>query len=187
MFAEEKRQAVHILLFGFAFLLRFINRWQAAALLFVLLFFTLLVVPKLKMRSYFYRRFENKYSQGAVLYFFVLLVLILVFPLTIVAAAWAILAWGDGAATLIGKHFKAKELPWNKHKSYAGSLAFIFFGTVGAFILLQWMTPGMSASQAFFLGAKATMVAALVESLPLKTNDNVTVTLTSALVLYFLI
>lgn len=186
MFTEEKRQIVHILLFVFAFFLRYLDRWQAASLLAVLLFVALTWVPHSRVKHYFYRHFERKYSEGGVLYFLILLVLVLIFPPYIVAASWAILAWGDGAATLIGQNFKAKELPWNSKKSYAGSLAFIIFGTLGAFILLKWMLPEMSGNTAIFLGLKATLVAALVESLPLKINDNVSVAATSALVLYFL-
>ncbi|MFA6410267.1 MAG: hypothetical protein WCW26_01690 [Candidatus Buchananbacteria bacterium] len=186
MFSEEKRQIVHILLFFLAFSLKYLSRFEAAFLLLLLLLFTLIVVPRLKIKSYFYRQFEKKYSQGAVLYFLVLLVLVLIFPLYIVAASWAILALGDGAATLIGANFKAKELPWNRHKTYAGSLAFVVFGTLGAFILLRWMLPDLSMVGAFSWGIKAALVAALVESLPLKVNDNVSVTLVSAAVMYFL-
>jgi len=186
MFNEEKRQAVHILLFLLAFFLKYLNRWQAALLLLVLLFVTLAVIPKMRIKSYFYRQFEHKYSQGAVLYFFVLLILVLVFPLYIVAASWAILALGDGSATLIGQYFKAKELPWNRKKTYAGSIAFAVFGTLGAFILLKWMLPDLSANTALFWGLKAALVAAIVESLPLRINDNVSVTVVSALVLYLL-
>ncbi|MFA6214987.1 MAG: hypothetical protein WC768_00285 [Patescibacteria group bacterium] len=185
MFSEEKRQIVHILLFLLAFLLRFISRWQAVILLLFLLLITLFVVPRLKMKSYFYRRVERKYSEGAVLYFFILLLLVIVFPLPVVAASWAILALGDGSATLIGKNFKVKELPWNRKKSYAGSVAFLVFGTLGSFILLKWMLPEISGTMAISVSLKATLVAAIVESLPLRLNDNVSVTVSSALVMFF--
>jgi dolichol kinase len=187
MFTEEKRQIVHILLFIFAFFLKYLARWQAAILLAALLIITLAWVPHSRVKNYLYRHFEKKYSEGGVLYFLVLLVLILIFPLPVVAASWAILAWGDGAATLVGQNFKAKELPWNKKKSYAGSIAFVIFGTLGAFILLKWMLPDMSGNAALLVGLKATLIAALVESLPLKLNDNVSVALASALVINFLI
>ncbi len=186
MFNEEKRQAVHILLFLLAFFLKYLNRFQAVGLLLLLLFITLFLIPKLKVKSYFYRQVERKYSQGAVLYFLVLLVLVLIFPLYIVAASWAILALGDGTATLIGKNFKVKELPWNRQKSYIGSLSFIISGALGVFILLKWMLPEISSNTAFFIGLKTALVAALVESLPLRINDNITVTVTSAVILSYL-
>jgi len=185
MFREEKRQIVHILLFLLAFLLKYLNRWQAFVLLGLLLFITLFVAPKLRARSHLYRFAERRYSRGAVSYFLILLVLVLVFPLYIVAVSWAILALGDGTATLFGRHFRAKELPWNKNKTYAGSLAFIIFGTIGAFILLKWMLPGIGSS--FSIALKTTIVAAIAESLPFKFDDNVTVAVTSAVVLYLLV
>ncbi|MFA6322726.1 MAG: hypothetical protein WCX71_04605 [Candidatus Buchananbacteria bacterium] len=186
MFSEDKRQIVHIGLFILAFLLKFLVRWQAAVLLLLLLIFTLAIVPKLRFKNYFYRHFEKKYSEGAVLYFLVLFVLVLIFPLYIVAASWAILALGDGSATLIGKHFKCRELPWNRHKTIAGSLAFFIFGTLGAVVLLKWMLPDLSFWAALVVAVKSVIIAALVESLPLRINDNVTVTVTSAVVMYLL-
>ncbi|OGY45253.1 MAG: hypothetical protein A2729_00200 [Candidatus Buchananbacteria bacterium RIFCSPHIGHO2_01_FULL_39_14] len=187
MFSEQKRQSVHILLFLLAFFLKYLNRWQAAVLLLILLFVTLFLIPRLKIKSFFYRQLEKKYSQGAVWYFLVLLILVLIFPLPVVAASWAILALGDGTATIIGQNFKAKELPWNKKKSYFGSLAFIFFGVIGAFILLKWMMPDLTNGAAFSIGLKTSLIAAVVESLPWRINDNLTVAVTSAVVLSWLI
>jgi len=187
MFSETKRQSVHILLFLLAFFLKYLNRWQAAVLLLILLFAILFLIPRLKIKSYFYRQLEKKYSQGAVWYFFVLLILVLIFPLSVVAVSWAILALGDGTATIIGQNFKAKELPWNRKKSYVGSLAFIVFGALGAFILLKWMLPEIGNSSALSIGLKTSLVAAVVESLPWRLNDNLTVAVTSAVVLSWLI
>ncbi len=186
MFKEEKRQFIHISLLVLAFFLKYLNRWYAILIFLALFLIVLVIVPQLKAKSHVYRVSENKYSQGALLYFLVLLILVLIFPLHIVAVSWAILALGDGMATLIGKSFKSYPLPWNKKKTYAGSLAFVFFGTFGAFILLKWMLPELSINQAFFLGLKTAVVAAIVESLALDIDDNLTVALSSAVVLYLL-
>src|SRR3989344_4208050 len=121
---EEKRQIVHILLFLFAFFLKYLGRFQAAFLLVLLFLIVVLVVPRLKIKSHFYRPTEGYYSPGAFLYFLV---------------------------------------------------------------LLKWMLPGMGSGAAFAVGLKTSLAAALVESLPLKINDNVTVAITSAMVLSFLI
>jgi dolichol kinase len=185
MFSEKKRQVVHILLFLLAFLFKYLNKGQAFLLLFLFLFIILFIVPKLRVKSYFYRRGENQYSQGAVWYFLVLLVLVLIFPLPVVAATWAILALGDGTATLIGKNFKTKELPWNRQKSYAGILSFVIFGGFGAFILLKWMLPDLTG--VLMISFKTALIAGIAESLPLKINDNVTVAVTSALILNWFI
>ena len=60
------------------------------------------------------------------------LLLILAFPRRpdIVAAAWGILALGDGAATIVGTRSRGPRLPWNPDKTVAGSLAFIVAGAI---------------------------------------------------------
>lgn len=187
MFSEKKRQLVHILLFLLAFLLKYLGRLQAAILLTVLLLVTMYLVPKLKVRKFLHRQSEINYSQGAALYFLILLILVLIFPLRIVAASWAILAWGDGTATLIGKNFKVKELPWNKNKSYVGTLSFIFFGTLGSAALLKWMSPELPLDLIFSASFKTALIAGIVESLPWRINDNISVAATSAIVMTFLL
>lgn len=185
MFSENKRQLIHVLLFLLAFLLKFLDRWQAAGLLLILLIISVVFVPQHKMRNFLYRPAERKYSQGGILYFLVLLVLVLIFPLPVVAASWAILALGDGMATLLGENFRMKELPWNRQKTYLGTFAFVIFGMLGALILLKWMLPDLTG--AFGISLKTAIVAAIVESLPLKINDNITVAVASAVVINFLI
>lgn len=185
MHNEEKRQAIHILLFLLAFLLKYLTSWQAAGMLLLVLFVIVFLVPKIGVKKYFYRRFEDKYSNGAVLYFFILFVLVLIFDLHIVAAAWAILALGDGSATLIGKNLKVRELPWNKDKSYVGTISFIIFGTLGAFIMLKWMAVG--GPDLLSISFKTALVAGIAESLHTKINDNITVAVVSAVTMAILL
>lgn len=184
---EAKRQYIHVLLFLFAFLLKYLNKFQAVLLVLGLLAFTLLILPKLKAKTHFYRSTEKVYSQGAIAYFLVLLILVLVMPPAVVAASWAILALGDGMATLFGQHFKARELPWNKRKTFAGFFAFLIFATFGSLILLKWMIGGISYFDALSISFKAALAAAIVESMPVRINDNITVAIVSAVVLSLLI
>jgi len=185
MHSEERRQAVHILLFLLAFLLKYLTNFQAAGLLLLLLFTVVVLVPKFKIKKYFYRRFEDQYSNGAVLYFFILFVLVLLFDLHIVAASWAILALGDGSATLIGKNLKVRELPWNKEKSYVGTISFVVFGTLGAWVMLNWMNVG--GLGLLEISFKAALIAGIAESLHMKINDNITVAVASAIALSVLL
>ena len=71
------------------------------------------------------------------------LVLILAFParLDIVAAAWGILACGDGSATLVGERWGRHPLPWNTSKTAEGLAAFIVSGAAAGIAL----TPGVFA------------------------------------------
>lgn len=182
---EAKRQYTHILLFLFAFTLKYLDRFQAILLVLGLLLFTILILPKLSVKKHFYRPTEDTFSRGAIFYFLTILVLTLIFPLHIVAASWAVLALGDGMATLVGRNFKTAELPWNRRKSFYGSLAFVVSATIGSYLLLLWM--GVSASGLISISLKTAIVAAIVETLPIKIDDNVSVAVVSALTLSFLI
>ena len=64
------------------------------------------------------------------------LLLILVFrqQLHLAAIGWALLAFGDGVATLAGKAMGGGKLPWNRDKSWAGLLAFFGHATSEGFI-----------------------------------------------------
>ena len=187
MTSERLRQSIHIALFVFAFLLRYLSRWQAAGLLLLLLLTVVVASPRVKSRIRIHRPGESHYRNGAVLYFLVLLALVLIFPPSVVAATWAVLALGDGAATLIGRHFTARPLPWNDRKTLAGSTAFIIFGTIGACALLYWMVPELGAGNIFSAALKVSFAAAIVESLPLKVNDNVSVAVAAAIVFSFVL
>ncbi len=186
MFTEEKRQIIHILLLFLAFFFKYVDRVYIAGILFLLLLLSLFLVPKSRIKKYLYRVYEKNKINGGFYYFLALLVIVLIFPPYVAAASWAILALGDGMATLIGKKFKGFSLPWNKKKTYPGTISFIIFGSFGAFVFLKWMIPEMGLSQAFFLGAKASIAAGIVESFDLRVDDNITVAFTSALAVFLL-
>src|SRR6185436_2402925 len=129
------------------------------------------------------------------------LLLILAFPsrLDIVAATWGILAFGDGSATLVGQwasrsNEKAakrigEHLPWNPEKSVAGTLAFVVCGGAGAVALAWWTRPAVvpAPSLVFVIVAPliAAVAAALVETIPVGLDDNISVPTTAAVCLWF--
>ncbi|HEY4562420.1 MAG TPA: DUF92 domain-containing protein, partial [Thermoanaerobaculia bacterium] len=121
------------------------------------------------------------------------LLLILVFyrRLEVAAAAWGILAFGDGMASIAGIQFGRRRLPWNPRKSWIGSFAYVFFGTVGAAALLVWTAPnqGRSYGWAFAFAAcfLTALLAAALESLPQGLDDNLGVPLVSGLFLLGLV
>jgi uncharacterized protein (TIGR00297 family) len=121
-----------------------------------------------------------------VLYPVTVLLLILVFwrRLEVAAAAWGILAFGDGMASVVGMGLGERKLPWNPRKSWAGTLSYVAFGTLGAGALLQWTAPGRYAPAfAWAAALAAALLAALLESLPEGLDDNLGVPLVSALFL----
>lgn len=92
-----------------------------------------------------------------------------------------ILAFGDGMATTIGLLLRGPSLPWNREKTWAGTLSFVGFGGYLA-SLAYWAEsqPQASWSISLVCGFSAAVVAAFAESLPSRVNDNVRVGIASA-------
>ena len=97
--------------------------------------------------------------------------------LHIAAAAWAIMALGDGMATVIGEAVGGSALPWNRQKTWSGFISFAVAGTLGAYLLTRWIVPEIPPSRTLLVCAAASLLGAVVESIPIPLDDNVTVPL----------
>lgn len=186
-FSEGSRQFVHMAMGAVALLLRFLTWWQATALAASAVIFNLFVLPHIGRGLY--RPSDARFAAGIIFYPLAVLGLVLCFPRRpdIVAAAWAILAAGDGMATLAGRAMPIARLPWNPDKSYGGLLAFILCGGAAAIALAMWTAPAVSPVPGFaFLVAAplaAAIVAGLVETIPVGIDDNLRVPAAAAMVL----
>ena len=198
--SERARQWVHVGSGAFALLLRVLTWWQAAAVAALAFLFNLLVLPRIGGRR-LYRPVDEArgFPLGILLYPLSVLLLILVFPMRpdIAAAAWGILALGDGAATLVGQAITLNaepaktaghQLPWNRDKSVAGTLAFVACGGVGGVALAWWTRPAVTPppSMLFTIAAPfaAALAAGLIETLPVRLDDNVSVPTAAGVVLW---
>ena len=99
--------------------------------------------------------------------------------------ALMIMCGGDGIADLVGRRFNSSKLPHSPDKTVAGSLS-VFLGgwLLSAFILAIYVGIGIFAKPFGMYGLPLTIVALvsmLVESLPFKDIDNITVTLAAVL------
>lgn len=179
--AETARQLVHVGMVAFAFLLRVVTWWQAAMLAATALAFNLVVLPRLMPRLFRPAERDGRVAGGIVFYPLSVLLLVVVFSrrLDIAAAAWALLACGDGAATLAGRHLRGPTLPWHPDKTWSGLAAFVAAGGSAGTLLAWWVRPAIDPqpSLAFALAAPwaAAVVAALVETLPVRLDDNLSV------------
>nr|AFK48670.1 unknown [Lotus japonicus] len=105
----------------------------------------------------------------------------------IAIAAICNLCAGDGMADIVGRRFGGKKIPYNRNKSYAGSVAMAsagFLASVGYmwyFSSFGFMEGSWELALRFLI---VSVVTAVVESLPISTelDDNLTVPLTSILV-----
>lgn len=190
-FSESSRQVVHIAVGGFALLLRALTPSQAALCALGALLFNLFVLPRLgRQRLFRPGELDRRRPTGIAIYPASVLALILLFPhrLDLVAAAWGILAAGDGAATIAGTRLRSRPLPWNPRKSVAGTVAFVAAGTLAGTALAWWTAQAVSPAPAawFTWGAPAlaAAVAALVETIPVSLDDNLSVPAAAAACLW---
>jgi uncharacterized protein (TIGR00297 family) len=136
---------------------------------------------------------DPRLPTSALCYALGVLLLLVTFPTRpdLTGCAWGILAGGDGAATLAGRAWGRVRWPWNRHKSVAGSVTFVVCGSAMG-LLLAWLlhpyATGPSPSFAFLLGATLTaaIVSAAVETIPIRLDDNVSVSAAAALMLWCL-
>jgi phytol kinase len=130
--------------------------------------------------------------RGPLFYGIIFVVMTLVYwkdsPIGMIAVM--LMCGGDGLADILGRGVKSSKLPWNKDKSVAGSLGMLLGGWVlTAFILFIFVLKGVFAgpSSGYLLPITyIALLAMLVESLPLKDVDNITVTLAAVALGYLL-
>jgi phytol kinase len=127
------------------------------------------------------------------LYYGVMFVLLTIFfwkdsPVGMVALM--MMCGGDGIADLVGRRIRSARLPWSPEKSVAGSLSVLLGGFgLSALILAIYVALGVFPAPftAYLLPlALIGLVCAAVESLPYKDIDNITVTLSAALLGWWL-
>lgn len=102
----------------------------------------------------------------------------------------AILAFGDGSATLGGLLFGGPRLPWNRRKSWSGLLSFLVLGTTVATVVYWGESNNRAAENegatwllSLYCAGGATLAAAFAESIPTRLNDNVRVGLAASITL----
>jgi uncharacterized protein (TIGR00297 family) len=189
--SERARQWVHVGSGAFAFLLRGLTWWEGAALAAFALAFNALVLPRIGGRR-LYRPVDRArgFPLGILLYPLAVLLLILIFSsrLDIAAAAWGILAFGDGAATLVGQRVGGRRWPWNHDKTIAGSAAFVLCASAGGILLAWWTRPNVAPPPSFWFVLLAPLAAAFaaaaVETVPVRLDDNISVPAAAAAVLW---
>jgi uncharacterized protein (TIGR00297 family) len=184
---ELFRQAVHIGAGFLALSLRWVDPLQLSWLAAAGLFFNAVILPRLGGLG-LWRREEgwNRRAPGILLYPLTVLLLLLIFCRRpeVAAAGWGLLAFGDGAASLVGLAWGRRRLPWNPAKSWAGLTAYWLLGGGAVGVLVQWVAPGdFEARFVWAVSFAVALVAALLESMPTRLDDNLAVPLIGALLL----
>ncbi|ONK70330.1 uncharacterized protein A4U43_C05F32620 [Asparagus officinalis] len=128
--------------------------------------------------------------RGPLYYVLVLMFCALVFwrdsPVGILVLA--MMSGGDGFADIVGRRFGSSKLPYNKHKSWMGSISMFIFGFISSIGMLYYFSAfgciNLDWGNAVAMVALVSLVATLVESLPISdvVDDNISVPLSTMLV-----
>ncbi len=128
--SELKRKLVHIGNGTWILVLAFIPRWLAIMAVLAALFLVLSMNSRMWKKAFdaMAREIDRQLGilVGPLIYVVVVLVLVIFFDVRVAGAAFAMMAFGDGFAGLIGT-YKGKHELW-KGKSIEGTMSFLFFG-----------------------------------------------------------
>jgi uncharacterized protein (TIGR00297 family) len=177
------RKIVHISMLSFALLLPFLTWVEAAGAALAALAFNLVILPRLELDLGKQAAVEGESRPvqwtGIVAYPVAVLVLILLFGrrMEVVGAVWAIMALGDGFASVAGESLRGPALPWNPGKTWSGFAAFIAAGTLGSFALARWIDPSLAEMKVLLVCAATAVLGAVVETVPIGLDDNISVPL----------
>jgi uncharacterized protein (TIGR00297 family) len=165
----------------FAFLFPFLNFAQSLGCALLALLLTTFLLPQLDvdLRKSGGEAARVNSRNRILAYPISVLVLVILYRHSpyIVAAVWGVMALGDGMASVAGEWLRGPGLPWNRQKTWAGFLAFALAGTLAAYALMRWVAPELDAGFALRVSAATALVGAVVESLPIGLDDNVSVPL----------
>lgn len=129
----------------------------------------------------FFKENEKKTVTGMPYFISGILVTVLFFDKPIAIAALCFLTFGDVTAAIVGKKIgRHKIFP---PRSIEGSVAFFLIVILVGFILKRYFFPGDLTTTAILASA---LVAAIMETLPIALDDNLTIPIIAGSVLYFL-
>lgn len=182
------RKIVHISMLSFALLLPFLTWVEAAGAALMALMFNLFILPRLELDLGKRVAGESRPFAwtGIVAYPISVLVLILLFGrrMEVVGAVWAIMALGDGFASVAGEALRGPAVPWNSSKTWSGFFGFVAAGTMGSFLLGRWVDPSFPSTKVLIVCVATAAVGAVVESLPIGLDDNFSVPLVCGSFMY---
>ena len=183
--SETARQLVHMAMGAFALLLRWLPWWQAVALAAAALAFNLFVLPRARARTSIGPAIASAActaSSG------------IRSPCCCCsspsravptssrrrgASSRSATAWRRWPGRAIG----GPRWPWNREKTLSGSAAFAIGGAAAGVFLAWWCRPALAPppSLAFTIAAPivAAIAAALVETMPVRLDDNLSVAATA--------
>jgi len=168
---EDLRKLTHLAFSLGAFATPWLGRTGCIALALLGLAHNVLLLPRYPFGRKLLRDGADRGTVGLVTYPLAVALVYLAAPLSIAAAVWVILGFGDALSSIAGRRARAR-LPWNPSKSWIGSLAFVAAGTLAA---SAFVSPLVALA-----GATA---GAGIESLVRRGDDNLAIAAAATLVM----
>lgn len=178
-----KRHLLHLAPVAFAFLAPFVDWWVMAAIFAAFIPFNFFILQRLPFIGDVFRLGES-YLNGVRLYPVVVSLAYVGFhgyP-HVATTAFVVMAVGDAFSGIVGGFFGKRKLSWNRAKTFEGLIAFFLpaWGAATYFLHLY----GVKGLESWAACAQVALVAsaagALVESIYLRIDDNVTVIVASS-------
>jgi uncharacterized protein (TIGR00297 family) len=183
--AEWKRKAVHAGIGLFALTLRWLDWRVAAAAAILAVVFNAVVMPRIGRGLY--RDPSVRHDAGIVAYPAMVALLILVFSgkhIPIAAAVWAMMAFGDPAASIAGRLVGGPALPWNRGKTWVGLLSNWAVGGAAAVLVFLFVSRRHPTPDAVAILVIGAAIYAFLESVRAGIDDNLVGALPTALAVY---
>jgi len=138
IYQESYRQVLHIAVALFIIPLRWLGFRYGVGFAAAAFIWNLVVMPRWFSETLRPGEKSRGYARGMLAYPLCIFLLALFFPVPVLAAAWAVLSFADGLATFGGKLFGRRNLPWNKNKTWVGSLVFLVSATLFGWLAWEW-------------------------------------------------
>ena len=147
--------------------------------------FNAVVMPRIGRGLY--RDPAVRHDAGIVAYPAMVALLILVFAgkqIPIAAAVWAMMAFGDPAASIAGKTVGGPKLPWNPGKTWVGLLSNWAVGGATAILVFLFVSRRELQPDAVAILVAGAAIYAFLESVRAGLDDNIVAALPTALAVY---
>ncbi|MGC1119936.1 MAG: hypothetical protein WBA22_02480 [Candidatus Methanofastidiosia archaeon] len=175
---EYKRKAIHIGMGLWAFFPLVVTRYSALFICVIFLLLVLFVFREHRWKVVFdamarQEDYTHGYLMGPLIYILAVMVCVGFYPPYIAAASFAIMAFGDGFATIVGRNVGKHTYPYSE-KSIEGTVGFIVCSFLSALMVLMILThyvsfAGLKNTAPSYLATIAllgSVCGAVVETLP---------------------
>jgi dolichol kinase len=189
-YSEMKRKVEHITPLAFAFTLTIFPKGLIFVLAILSIIYGLFVSKRVVKGTLREHEITKGFSLGKAAYGIMIFLLLVMFNrrMYVVAGAWALLALGDGSASIFGSMYGTRKLPWNKDKSWAGLIAFLVVGTLACTFFLWYIQAtgdvgrtmdnafvNLDLGMLFTIGALTAFACAVAETIRQPIDDNILV------------